>query len=260
MYTDSKIMYYGKITEEVSVSNTFAKEIQVLNFLKKKGVKNIPEVISDKKIGNMHFFLQSTNKSLNDKVKLNFGKQHIAFVDELVKKTKEVCFLENTDLFKEIQFLKKKLFINISNSDSEVIQKAIDIIEKKSSDEGLVCSFCHGDFTPWNIYYQNNQLNVFDFEYSEYKMPAYIDIYHYLTQLSLLGYNSGDKKSMTLYEKHRNDIKKVDSNCDFSYMCYLIHIIAFYFMRTDFVKNIDDVNFSHERISVLKYLLESVKK
>ena len=103
-------------------------------------------------------------------------------------------------------------------------------------------------------------MQAFDFEYSSYNMPAYIDIYHYLTQLSLLGYNSGVKKAISVYEKYKPMIEQKDECCDFSYICYLVHILAFYFMRTDYVKDINDINFSGERIGVLRYLLENTSQ
>ena len=225
-----------------------------------KEIENIPKVLCDKHAGKMHIFAQSTEKTFNENVKLNFDEKHLNFVDEIVKKTAKVCKVEDTDLYNEILFLKENLYKNISDEYSDIIKRAIEIIEKESDDGGIKCSFSHGDFTPWNIYYRDNQMQAFDFEYSSYNMPAYIDIYHYLTQLSLLGYNSGVKKAISIYEKYKPMIEQKDECCDFSYICYLVHILAFYFMRTDYVKDINDINFSGERIGVLRYLLENTSQ
>lgn len=260
IYNDEKIICYVKVTETDSVSETFTKEIQVLKYLEEKGIENIPKVLCDKHVGKMHIFAQSTEKTFNENVKLNFDEKHLNFVDEIVKKTAKVCKVEDTDLYNEILFLKENLYKNISDEYSDIIKRAIEIIEKESDDGGIKCSFSHGDFTPWNIYYRDNQMQAFDFEYSSYNMPAYIDIYHYLTQLSLLGYNSGVKKAISIYEKYKPMIEQKDECCDFSYICYLVHILAFYFMRTDYVKDINDINFSGERIGVLRYLLENTSQ
>ena len=118
-------------------------------------------------------------------------------------------------------------------------------------------SFSHGDYTLWNVYYTGKNLYAFDFEYCSDTMPAYLDIFHYLTQLSLLGKQNGVGETVHLYKKHRKKLKKYISNPDFIYLCYLLHIISFYIKRTE-IWNETIAGYHEERIGIMEYLIGKI--
>ena len=47
-------------------------------------------------------------------------------------------------------------------------------------------SFCHGDFTPWNLFVQNTKLGVIDWELAQESMPYFFDAFHFIYQQASL--------------------------------------------------------------------------
>ena len=41
-------------------------------------------------------------------------------------------------------------------------------------------STAHGDFTPWNIYIEQDKLVMIDWELFETQMPALYDVFHFV--------------------------------------------------------------------------------
>lgn len=95
---------------------------------------------------------------------------------------------------------------------------------------------------------------MFDFEYCSFSKPCYIDIFHYLTQMSLLGCGNDGKQTILLYEKKKELIEKYVHDADFTYMCYLIDIIGFYKKRTIRRNKVVDKEYGRW-IAILEYLI-----
>lgn len=49
----------------------------------------------------------------------------------------------------------------------------------------------HGDFTPWNILYQEDKLVMIDWELSQLRMPFLFDLFHFIYQSNILMGNRG---------------------------------------------------------------------
>ena len=64
-------------------------------------------------------------------------------------------------------------------------------MEHYYTEHKFAVSFSHGDFTPWNVCYNKDDLFVFDFEYAQKDFPVAMDVFHYLTQVGILMKNAG---------------------------------------------------------------------
>lgn len=257
IYDKYGIIAYAKITEDEEVKKNFEKEIEVLRFLEEKQIGNVPKVLGETEIGNLKIFVQSTEKNFNEKVKLKFGREQIDFVKNVVESTtKKVDYIE-TDFYKDVEYLKecKKDF---GDDQQEIIEYSIKAVEEQIKEKPLDYSFSHGDYTPWNVYYTCGLINVFDFEYCSYFMPSYVDVFHYITQMSLLGKKCDVGGAVHTYRKYRKLIEEYVCNPDLIYACYLLHIISFYKKRTEV--NTSEMEDKYLKwIGILEYLNEKIK-
>lgn len=232
VYNTQRVFCYAKVSEEPEVLENFSREINSLKYLEGKGITNIPKVLGDKEIQGLRIFVQSTDKPLKQQVRLEFGKNQIEFIENIVKKTKTDVKYETSQFYESIQYL-KSVVAEFEKQEQFVIEAAIRQVETYAEEKGLEFAFSHGDYTPWNVYYVDGELFAFDFEYCYQTMPCYMDIFHYLTQFSIMGQHNDVEKTILLYQERKEMLKEYVENPDVVYVCYLLHIIAFYHNRTE---------------------------
>ena len=131
-----------------------------------------------------------------------------------------------------------------------VMEDAIKMVEE----EKLTFAFAHGDFTPWNVYYVKDEMRIFDMEYCSDTMPAYIDVFHYLSQTTLLANRYTAQCAMREYERQLDLISEYVDNPKLTFICYLVWIISFYLERTN------DIEIIREKIDVWVEMLEYLVK
>lgn len=232
VYNTQRVFCYAKVSEEPEVLENFSREIDSLKYLEEKGVTNIPKVLGDKEIQGLRIFVQSTDKPLKQQVRLEFGKNQIEFIENIVKKTKTDVKYETSQFYESIQYL-KSVTAEFEEQEQTVIEAAIRQVETYAEEKGLEFAFSHGDYTPWNVYYVDGELFAFDFEYCYQTMPCHMDIFHYFTQFSIMGQHNDVEKTILLYQERKEMLKEYVENPDVVYVCYLLHIIAFYHNRTE---------------------------
>ena len=112
------------------------------------------------------------------------------------------------------------------NIDRSIVAKAINAVKKRLCGTVVEYGACHGDFTPWNMFANGNELFVFDFEYASMGYPAGLDRYHFFTQTAV-------------FEKHWNEndiIPYIDSEAGEwidkgLYAMYLLDVVSRFTMR-----------------------------
>ncbi len=222
---NDKIIGYCKISDEKNIFELFEKEYNNLKWLNQKGVKEIPQALYCGKVNNLFVFIQSTQKSNNSRVPHKLTMQHVEFINNLHQSTSIEIPFEESELCKEITYL-KSIIHNIQECDRSAFEKSIEHIEKhyKKSAKNTF-SFFHGDFTPWNMYLEGGELQVFDFEFAGRTFPPRIDLLHFVMQVWIL-----EKKlnADCIYSRLELFKKQYDFS-NTSIICYLIHILSFYF-------------------------------
>lgn len=232
IYDNQKILCYAKVTEEPEVIENFEREITSLKYLEERGIANIPIVLGEKQINGLQIFVQSTEKPLKQQVRLVFEKRQIEFIDRIVKNTKQDIEYESSQFYESVQYL-KSIKEQFEVQAQTTISRAIEMVEAYARKGKIEFAFSHGDYTPWNVYYVGQELYAFDFEYCYKSMPAYVDVFHYLTQLSLMGLHNDVERTVGLYKENKKILKEYVSNPELIYICYLLHIVAFYHGRTN---------------------------
>lgn len=187
---EGDILGYCKLTDNYEVWNNFQKEYRLLNELRNKGLNGIPEGLSCKeyKTGE-YLFLQSTIKTPHSKYPHEWGDIHDQFMKELQDKTCQQMAFEQTDFYRQIILLEErldwleKLRPNIGN--------AIKYINTLFQGKEISVSAYHADFTPWNMFMENGQLFVFDWEYALMTCPSGLDRYHFFVQTEIFEKHHG---------------------------------------------------------------------
>ena len=250
IYAEDEIYAYVKVTTNKDNAKRFEKEAETLNTLKELGLENVPRVIGLDLDSEIKMFAQSTKKPMGQEVELVFDSKIMDTVKEIADKTKHNIDYKESDLYERVNFLKE----NLKSFDEEqqtIIEEAIKKIEEANIEE---YSFYHGDFTPWNIYHNDEEIQIFDFEYCCKSMPSYMDVFHYITQMSLLGKRNTAQCAMMEYEKYFKMIEEYVPNPDILFTCYITWVISFYLERSyDNLDRIEDL--LNTRVELLEYLV-----
>lgn len=224
---------YCKISDNKDVITLFKEEKKTLDYLKLKGVKNIPNIIHCKPLeysDQTWMLLQTTEREKRVKIAQPTDNRVFEFLEQFVSCTKVKLKYEQTDFYAAIQNLKDSLqLLNDSQKEKE-IRDAIKLVENKLKSNESYYSAYHGDLTPWNSFIVNNHLFAFDFEYFKKTYPTYLDFFHYFTQDQIYNKLSDAKKIILNYNKIKHKLQHIQ-NADFLYTCYLLSTIEFYLNR-----------------------------
>ena len=252
IYSDSEIYAYVKVTTNEENVKRFDKESKAINRLRDLGIECVPRVIGLDLDSEVKMFAQVNEKPMGQEVRLEFNEQILETIKEIVEKTKKDIVYKDSDFYKCVEELKKQLEI-FDEEQQSIIKDAIDMVEAAD----LTFAFSHGDYTPWNVYYVKDEMRLFDLEYCSDSMPAYIDIFHYLSQMMLLGNRYTAQCVMREYEHQLELISEYVDNPKITFICYLVWIISFYIKRTS------DIEIVREKLDVwvemLEYLIKYLK-
>lgn len=128
-----------------------------------------------------------------------FTEKHEAVILELLHKTSKQVRLIDTSFWDKINS-------NISllrrvNYEAVLVGQLRKIIEKIDPNEIYYMGFSHGDFTPWNIYSDDEKLFIYDWEYSRVSASAFYDVFHFHYQNGILSEGMTDKQILTQLSK-----------------------------------------------------------
>jgi hypothetical protein len=224
VFRETQILGYVKWTDSPGIAASFEAETQTLRYLNAVGVKHIPMALYCGKADGKYAFVQSTTKSLHSSVPSAFSAKHVAFVEELNRKTMRKMPLEDAALYGDLQYL-RTLLDSLSPSVQRAFEEAIPLVENYYRIRPTFC-FMHGDFTPWNMYEDKGMLYPFDFEFAAMGYPPYMDLVHYFLQVCILAENKTLDGTFATLETQKRliPVKEVD----YLILAYLLHIFAQY--------------------------------
>ena len=241
IFEGNNILGYCKLTDSAEIKEIFRQEQELLDTLHLQGVKNIPRCIYCDSINDkLDIFIQSTAKTTKSRIEHGWTRQHLNFLIDLNKKTQSEVLFEESDFYNSLQLLRKNInFLSIF--DATIVNTAIAKVLLEYENKTLSFSAYHADFTPWNMFFENNELFVFDFEYAKHTYPPLLDWFHYFTQVAIFKHNWESPKIYKQFQNNKKVTKKYFSNPEFSYMCYLLDIVSFYIERDkgEFSKDVE---------------------
>ena len=239
------IIGYVKYSTDPIVQNLFKKEQEILTWLRKKEVLNVPECLAMQTLEDSTVvFVQSTKKTVNSKVEHQFGLKQKYFLDSLYEATKETLQFENTDFAKTIFYVQENIGL-FNEKEKVVVEQAIKMIYDAYANSTVEFGACHRDFTPWNMCVTGNQLFVFDWEYSKKTYPSNIDQCHFLIQTKR--FEKRLSVDMIAKEIKKNNYYNLGR---LAFISYCLDNAAIYIQRN----KTDDLIKAKEKIRLLEYI------
>ncbi len=252
MYTSREILGYCKYSVNPRICDAFRREAECLEYLRRKGVRAVPEVLLLKEVDDGQIvFIQSTEKRFGSSTQHEITQQQIKFLLDVSEKTQQKCEFSETDYYKSLRDFKKNHHKFPFAYDKESVENLIKMIECEMQ-KVKAYAFYHGDFTPWNTYLtEKDNLEAFDLEYSKYTYPKLLDIFHFFTQVKLYeNSENADEIWKDFIEMFvQGKLNTLFENAYFNYMLYLVDILNLYLER-------DYGAFSKETTELLKIRYE----
>lgn len=132
----------------------------------------MPECLFCGDLGNgVSIFVQNTTKTSQSKVVHEWGILHDKFLLRLKEATIQEIAFEKSDFCRVLTTLQKHTDWLPEEVDKAMVMNAVEDTVKHW--EGKRVGFCayHADFTPWNMYVEQDELFVFDWEYAQMTYP-----------------------------------------------------------------------------------------
>jgi thymidylate kinase len=173
-----------KIANTQNAKNLLEKEANILNRLFVSGIQmfRFPEVVEAKEN-----FLQLTDISDKGKRVTKITDSHTNALIELNEISSIHMPLSESDTWLSI----KQNANNLKHTSDLRMPKGlikklnITLDEIDENEETEVC-LSHGDFTPWNMYFKDGQLHIYDWELAEANKPLGFDLFHFIVQQGVL--------------------------------------------------------------------------
>lgn len=225
-----QILAYAKITQEAETAKLFRREVDHLTWLRHKGIQSVPRILWAGEMEKQYCFIQSTEKNGRERNIKCLTPNHWKFLQEMDEKTSVEMDFMATEYAEELRdfylFLKKGTW-----KSKELLCDCICFIESYYFGKKIHTSFFHGDFTPWNICCKRNHLFVFDFEYSRRCFPAWLDPFHFITQVGIMTERLSEEEIYQKFNRQEKIFQNYMENPRLNYMCYLVYEIWFYYKR-----------------------------
>lgn len=211
---------YVKISASPSVVALFEKEVQILDYLHALGVEHVPTCLAlrecslrDGSVVNV--FVQTTTKSARSQLIHEWNPFVEDFLADLQRRTlHEVPFLQTT--------LAENILAVLPIAPNPLKLRYESLLAEYEG-KNCLCCLNHGDFTPWNMYVQDGQLEVFDWEYASFCNPIALDRCHFFVQTALF------EKKYSAEQIVQQYIQSPEERRDFR--LYLLAVSAHYLRR-----------------------------
>lgn len=223
----NRIAGYCKISDQDRVTELFFQEEATLNFLRSKGMTQLPECLFCGPVsGEAVAFIQSTSKTTKSRIIHAWAPLHERFLQDLSEKTLQPLPFHSTDYYQTLQHLKENL-TRLSPDDRILVGRQLDRTLEKYGEQEVSFSAYHADFTPWNMFLEGGELFVFDWEYAQMTYPPYLDYFHFFTQTAIFEKHWDEVAIFKAYRQLSPDLYINDQQ----YRCYLLDVISRFLSR-----------------------------
>lgn len=225
----SSIIGYVKVTASEDIRDVFEHEKHILTTLHANNICNIPQCLYCGTLGcGLHIYIQTTIKTAHSKVVHGWTNMHSHFLEMLAIRTRQKLLFEQTDFCRDLDSLKCRLD---QMDESSIFEKNIAEIKSHYAGNEVTFSAFQADFTPWNMFEENGNLFVFDWEYARLTYPPHLDYYHFKIQTAFFEKHLNVDEIYKGFQAERDKLNGLYGNYEFSLKCYLLSVIFLYINR-----------------------------
>lgn len=259
IFKNRNIIGYCKVTQNKELYDIFKHEQNLLDWMKSKGVVQIPQCLFCGKAPDGNFvFLQTTTKTLNSFVEHELGIKQIDFLTMLKMKTSANMLYHDTDQYRTICALQDCIYL-LDTIQQSIISEAIRMIENYYGEKIHLFSAYHADFTPWNMFEDAGVLFVFDFEYGRYSYMPYLDIFHFLTQTAIFEKNMSAKQIFDGMMQREDFLNAYFEQPKYAYLIYLVDVASRFVVRDKTSRTEDVDKLICIWFTLMKMLIDKIK-
>ena len=180
MDQDGRIHGFAKLGRGQEVSALMAHEAVILQQVQMLNLKTayVPKLLFAGQHNGAYCFVTDTLKTPQTRSVTNFGKAHLAFLQELAEHTAQPT--------RTASDVASAFFTRVDRLQGQLqpdwlarLQAAVTALHTYG-DLPLPQCLSHGDFTPWNTFLAKGRLYVFDWEYAEESASPGNDIVHFV--------------------------------------------------------------------------------
>jgi hypothetical protein len=109
------------------------------------------------------------------------------------------------------------------------------IFQSLDTKKEISFAYGHNDFTPWNMFVENNHLYLFDWELARKDVILLYDFFHFIFQSQILISKSDYKTIFEVITTHiknnsklKDIIKKYNIDINENYKLYLLYTVSYY--------------------------------
>jgi len=114
------------------------------------------------------------------------GPSHASFLAGLHWRTGHLVPFRELAMFAEDSERLEQLRAGAPPAWSSALAGLRDALRERLEDTSVLCTMCHGDFTPWNLVTLEGRLRAFDWEFAREDAPALYDWVHFHVQTGVL--------------------------------------------------------------------------
>ena len=224
MNENGVIKGFAKVSCQEFVKPLLTHESKTLNHLHSLNLQNalIPKVLFYGDIAGADMLVTDTRKTEQTKTEIELNKLHIAFLRELAEKT-SLSGSNGTDWFVKALYRRYETVAERLPAEwQRRLKKTVAVLTGCGKDWGPR-SLSHGDFTPWNTFFVDGKLYVFDWEYANQDFPTGYDLIHFILShpdvKRLSACNTIAKINKVLQKLGITDNHKITSLLLLSYLC-----------------------------------------
>lgn len=227
-----RIKGFAKVSNNTVVKPLIKHEAETLNYLNSLELTTafVPRVLFSGDICGSEILVTDSLKTAKTKSTTTLNGAHFDFLRELAEKTAEREVDENEQFVAGLRKQYDGIAEKITIEWRQRFEKAFFFIGRADI-RSSVTSLNHGDFTPWNTFFVDGRLYVFDWEYSSKTHQSCYDLIHFKLSLPATKHQSIKKtikqiRLLILQVMGTEDVRAVD----ILLLCYLcehsLHFIS----------------------------------
>jgi len=123
------------------------------------------------------------------------------------------CEIDGVNMLITKEFNGKKVYPDLNDEIYALFKEVILIKSPIVGDDGIIVTFSHGDFAPWNMKKQKGKIILFDWEYCGMRFYGF-DLIHFVYQIEKLlknkDHNTAINNAIVKVKRYDNVLKNID--------------------------------------------------
>lgn len=232
MGRNGSIKGFAKVSCNPLVQPLLVHEAETLGYLSTLNLQRtiIPKVLFSDEIGGAAVLVTDTLKTGKSKTATKLTDVHLAFLRELSEKTAVSGTIGTDWVTLELRHKYNAVVARLPEEWQKRLNLAISCLESSKMEWGARC-LSHGDFTPWNTFFVDDKLYVFDWEYESQKLPDGYDLIHFIYSLPSVKCQKPKDSVKQVRKALKAMAYATDNIADTLFLCYLCSQTLQYILR-----------------------------